>query len=83
MGDDMTGKLFFKEFAGKEVETITGKKVGILEDVVIDTDDGSIRYLIISTAGNVIGFPHKIDEKGRAVVETDRIRIEDGRIIIN
>ena len=79
----MTGKLFFKELAGKEVETITGKKVGILEDLVVDTDDGSIRYLIISTAGNVIGFPHKIDENGRAVVETDRIRIEDGRMIIN
>ena len=79
----MTEKLFFKEFVGKEVETITGKKVGILEDIVIDTDDGSIRYLIISTAGNVTGFPHKIDEKGRAVVETDRVRIEGNRMIIN
>jgi len=79
----MTGKLFFKEFVGKEVETITGKKVGILEDIVVNTDDGSIVYLIVSTAGNVIGSPHKIDEKGRAVVETDRIRIEGERVIIN
>jgi Uncharacterized conserved protein len=79
----MTGKLFFKELVGKEVETITGKRVGVLEDIVIDTDDGSITYLIISTMGNVIGSPHKIDEKGRAVVETGRIRIEGEKLIIN
>lgn len=76
-------KMFSKDLFGKEVETITGLSVGILEDVVIDTDDGSIKYLLISTVGKVIRDQHKIDEKGRAVVETDRIRIEGDRIIIN
>jgi Uncharacterized conserved protein len=79
----MGGKLFFRELMGKEVETITGRPVGILEDVVIDTDDGSIRYLVISTSGKVLGTSHKVDEKGRAVVETARIRVENGKVIIN
>jgi len=76
-------KVFSKELIGKEVETITGRSVGKLEDIVIDTDDGSIKYLLVSAAGNVIGGPHKLDEKGRMVVETDRIRVDGDRLVIN
>jgi sporulation protein YlmC with PRC-barrel domain len=76
-------RLFSRELFGKEVETINGRTVGILEDIVIDTDDGSIRYLLISTAGNVAEGSHKVDEKGRIVVETDRIRVKDDKLIIN
>lgn len=75
--------MFSKELIGMNVETITGRSVGVLEDLVIDTDDGSIKYLLVSTAGNVIKDPHKVDEKGRAVVETDRIRIDGNKIVIN
>jgi len=76
-------RIFSREILGKEVETITGRTVGILEDIVIDTDDGSIRYLLISASGNVLGGEHKVDDKGRIVVETDRIRFDGKKIIIN
>jgi sporulation protein YlmC with PRC-barrel domain len=79
----MEDRIFSREFIGKEVETITGRVVGILEDLVIDTETGLIKYLLVSTAGNVMGEAHKVDEKGRAVVETDRIRINEGKIVIN
>jgi sporulation protein YlmC with PRC-barrel domain len=79
----MEDRIFSKEIIGKEVETITGRVVGILEDIVIDTEDGSIIYLLIATSGNVMGESHKVDDKGRAVVETDRIRIKDNKIVIN
>lgn len=82
MGDHMEERLFSKELIGMEVETITGRSVGILEDIVIDTDDGTLKYLLVSTAGKVIG-DHKVDGKGRAVVETDRIRIDGNKLIIN
>jgi sporulation protein YlmC with PRC-barrel domain len=79
----MENRLFSRELIGKEVETITGRTVGVLEDIVIDTDDGSIVYLLVSMSGNVLSGSHKVDDKGRAVVETDRIRVDGGRIIIN
>ncbi|MDR1954435.1 MAG: PRC-barrel domain-containing protein [Candidatus Methanoplasma sp.] len=79
----MEGRMFSRDLIGKEVETITGRSVGTLEDLVIDTDDGSIRYLLISTAENVVGGSHKVDDKGRIVVETDRIRVDGNRLIIN
>ena len=83
MGDIMENKMFSKELIGKEVETINGRSVGKLEDIVIDTDDGSIKYLLISAAGNVVGGAHKVDEKGRIVVETDRIRVDGNKLVIN
>jgi sporulation protein YlmC with PRC-barrel domain len=79
----MENRMFSKELIGKEVETVAGKAVGTLEDIVIDTDNGSIKYLLISAGGNVIGGSHKVDEKGRIVVETDRIRIDGKKMIIN
>jgi len=79
----MEDRIFSRELIGKNVETITGKVVGVLEDLVIDTEDGSVRYLLISAAGNVLGEAHKVDDKGRVVVETDRIRIKENKIVIN
>jgi sporulation protein YlmC with PRC-barrel domain len=79
----MEDRIFSREIIGKEVETITGRMVGVLEDLVVDTEDGTIIYLLIATAGNVMGESHKVDEKGRAVEATDRIRIKDNKIVIN
>ncbi len=75
--------MFSKELIGKEVETITGRSVGVLEDMVVDTEDGSLKYLLISTSGKVLNDAHRIDENGRIVVETNRIRIDGDRLIIN
>jgi len=79
----MKDKMFGAEILGKEVETISGRQVGILEDIVIDTDDGSIKYILISAAGNAVGGPHKVDENGKMVVETDRVRFDGSKVIIN
>ena len=78
--DDIT---FGAELLGKEVVTIKGRTVGVLEDIVIDTDDGLIKYLLVSAKGKITGEPHKVDENGRLVVETDRIRVEGNRLVIN
>ena len=79
----MDNRTFGKELLGKEVGTIAGRTVGILEDIVIDTDDGTIKYFLISAKGKIVGESHKVDENGRLVVETDRIRIEGNKLIIN
>jgi sporulation protein YlmC with PRC-barrel domain len=83
MGDGMGDRMFARELIGMEVATASGRRVGILEDIVIETVGGSLRYLLVSASGSVFDAPRKVDEKGRMVVETDRMRIEDGRIIIN
>ena len=79
----MNSTAFVTELLGKEVITISGRTVGVLEDIVIDTEDGLIKYLLVSAKGKITGEPHKVDENGRLVVETDRIRIDGNRLIIN
>lgn len=83
-GDIMNGvKFYSRELIGCVVETISGNPVGILDDLVIDTVGGRIKYLLIKPSNNVIKGADKVDEKGRLVVETNRIRLEKDRIIIN
>jgi len=79
----MKERMFSTELLGKEVETISGRVVGILEDIVIDTEDGLIKFFLISAIGNVVSGPHKVDENGKMVVETDRLRVDGDKIIIN
>lgn len=76
-------KFFSRELIGKTVENVTGNKVGILDDIVIDTVGGRVKYLLIKSANSVISGQAKVDEEGRLVVETGRIRLEDGKIVIN
>ncbi len=79
----ISSKMFSRELIGKKVETVAGTEVGILDDIVIDTADGRIKYLLVRPAGAVIKGPAKVDDGGRLVVETDRIRVDREKIIIN
>lgn len=76
-------KFFSRELIGKTVETVTGSRVGILDDVVVDTVDGRVKYLLIKPTKSVISGQAKVDEEGRLVVETSRIRLENGKMVIN
>lgn len=76
-------KFFSRELIGKTVENVSGNRVGILDDIVIDTVGGRVKYLLIKSANSVISGQAKVDEEGRLVVETNRIRLEDGKIVIN
>lgn len=76
-------KFFSRELIGKTVENVSGNRVGILDDIVIDTVGGRVKYLLIKSANSVISGQAKVDEEGRLVVEASRIRLEDGKIVIN
>ncbi|MDR1403963.1 MAG: PRC-barrel domain-containing protein [Candidatus Methanoplasma sp.] len=76
-------RMFSRELIGMEVGTSTGRSVGILEDIVIDTDGGYVKYMLISAAGNTSADSCGADGKGRFAVETDRIRVSGDRLIID
>lgn len=79
----MEMRFFSKELLGRVVETLSGKTVGVLDDIVLDTVGGGVKYLLINPVGSVFNKSVKMDRKGRLVVETDRVRLEGERIIIN
>jgi len=82
MGDHMDNRVFFKELIGVTVEFPVGSPLGELKDMVIDTDDGAIRYLIVSSANKAVNFSHKEDDEGNLVIEVRSIHFSDGRLVI-
>lgn len=83
MGDRMTDKFLTRELIGKKVETVGGKKIGALSDIVVNSDNGTIKYLLIKTDGALLNSTQKVDETGRLVITTEKIRVEEDRIVIN
>ncbi len=83
MGDRMTDKFLTRELIGKKVETVGGKKIGTLSDIVVNCDNGTIKYLLIKTDGTLLNSTQKVDEAGRLVITTEKIRVEEDRIVIN
>ncbi len=79
----MDDRILTEEIIGKKVETAGGQTIGTLSDIVLDCEDGSIKYLLVKTVGSVIENAHRIDEEGRLVVSTKRMRLETGKIVIN
>lgn len=77
----MPTSVFSKEIVGKTAMTSSGYVLGNVEDVVIDTKTGEMKYILIRmTAGMRPG--QKIDSKGRAVYAFTTLRIADNNLII-
>lgn len=76
-------KFFSRQLVGRIVENISGNTIGVLDDIVLDTIGGRVKYLLINPTGSIINKSAKVDEHGRLVVETGRIRLEGDRIVIN
>lgn len=62
---------------------MNGRPIGLLSDIVIDTNDGRIAYILIESQGNVLTTAHRVDAEGRLVVETQRLRVDGDKIVIN
>ncbi len=78
----MTQMMLTKELAGKRVMTPTGKVIGILDDIVIDTATGEIRYILVRSSDAQANPGQRIDGKGRLVYSTTRISIDDAGITL-
>lgn len=79
----MTDRFFAGELIGREVLTSGGRRIGILADLVIDCDDGTIAHLLVDPDGSVMSTVRRVDGLGRIVVSAERMRTESGRIVIN
>lgn len=79
----MGSRIFLSEMNGKPVETAGGRSLGVLDGLVIDTATGDLLYLLVDSNGAVYTKNHKVDEKGRYVIQADTVSIEASRIVIN
>ena len=76
------GELFSDELIGKNAITSGGYPIGTVEDIVIDTETGEIRFLLVRpAAGNIT--TQRTDGKGRAVVTVNAMKVSGDSIIVS
>ncbi len=76
------GELFSEEIIGKNAITSGGYPIGSVEDIVIDTETGELKYLLVrAVAGNIA--TQKTDGKGRAVITISSIKVSGDNVIIS
>ncbi len=74
-------EVFSEEIVGKNAITSGGYPIGTVEDIVIDTETGELRYLLVRpAAGNIT---QKMDGKGRAVVTITSIKLTGDNVIVS
>jgi sporulation protein YlmC with PRC-barrel domain len=73
------GRVFISEIVGKMAVSKDGQLLGHIEDVVIDTATGFIRYLILGATTKV---SEMVDDLGRAVIAVKKMHLDQDYVII-
>ena len=75
-------EIFTDEIIGRNAMTSGGYPIGTVEDIVIDTETGELKYLLIRpSSGNL--STQKTDGRGRAVVSVGSIKISGDNVIVS
>jgi sporulation protein YlmC with PRC-barrel domain len=74
------GRVFITEIVGKMAVSKDGQLLGHIEDVVIDTSTGFIRYLILGATTKVSDM---VDDLGRAVVPVKKMHLDQEYVIVS
>ena len=72
-------RLFISEIAGKMAVSEDGRLLGHIEDIVIDTSTGLIRYLIL---GATTEASDMVDDMGRSIIAVSKLRLDQDYIIV-
>lgn len=78
----MIQKLTRKELIGKTVMNSPGTVLGVSEEIVIDTETGEMKYLIVNPLDGQTKPKQMITDKGRAVYAFNSIVVGDTTITI-
>ncbi|MCL2711936.1 MAG: PRC-barrel domain-containing protein [Methanomassiliicoccaceae archaeon] len=74
------GRVFITEIAGKMAVTKDGRLLGPIEDVVIDTESGFIRYLVLRSNTAV---SDTVDDIGRPVISITGLHLDQEHVIVS
>ena len=73
-------RKFITEIAGKMAITTDGQLLGRIEDVVIDTSTGLIKYMILGATTKVSDM---VDDMGRAVIAVKKMQLDQEYVIVS
>ena len=77
----MSGRFLTKELIGKTVLTGNGTILGTLDELVIDTETGEIKYILVRSDKRNAG--QKIDSKGRCVYAFSKMIVGEKNVTVS
>ncbi len=82
----MTGAIMgilLSELYGKQIITNEGKKIGLVEDVILDFEKGSVANLLLIKAENLVRSTNTAAMLARNSVKYERIKSISETIIVS
>ncbi|MCL1984485.1 MAG: PRC-barrel domain-containing protein [Methanomassiliicoccaceae archaeon] len=73
------GRVFISEIAGKMAVSDDGQLLGPIEDIVIDTATGIIKYLVLGPSTKI---SEMVDDMGRTVITVRELRLDQDYVIV-
>ena len=78
----MARRLLRNEILGKTVMTANGTVLGVLEEMVLDTETGEIKYILVRSDNNR-ATGQKIDSKGRCVYTFSKMIVGEKNVTVS
>lgn len=76
-------KLMTSTLIGKEAMGSNGQMLGIIDNIVVDSKLGKIKYILINPSENIDRRIFKIDSKGRLVLPFEDIKAVKDIVVVN
>ncbi len=78
----MERTLVRNEILGKTVMTANGAVLGTLDEMVVDTDTGEVKYILVKSDTN-LSAGQKIDSKGRCVYTFSKMIVGEKNVTVS
>ncbi len=78
----MTESMLLSELYGKEIISNTGRKIGAVEDLVVDFEEGKIASMLLVKSEELTRSDHTSSAFIKNSVRYDRVRNVDQTIIV-
>ncbi len=75
--------IWISDLYGKEIITNTGRKIGHIEDVIIDFENGSVASMLLVKSDQIIRSENTARELAKNSVKYERVRSVDQTVIVS
>ena len=75
-------KKFIREIQGKEVLTVDGKRLGTIDNIVVDTNTGELQHLLVIPDPNIDPRAYRRDYQERLVLPFKKIKSVKDVVVI-
>lgn len=70
------------ELYGKQIISTTGKKIGMVEDLILDFEDGKVASLLLTKIDNLVRAQNTARQLQQNTVKFDRVKNVSETIIV-